>query len=173
MLIWGWRTRIYVLAMTTFLCGRCGNPASHAVRKAVTKFTLFFIPLFPISVKYTAQCTFCGIENRIPKEDAVRLQAQEEQGQAEQQGAPGYPQQPQGFQPQHPSQGLQQPQHPSQPQGFPQQDPSQPQGLQQHPSQSQGFQQPQHPSQPQGFPQQGQYPQGQYPQQGQFPQQGR
>src|SRR5215212_8896991 len=65
MLIWGWRTRIYVLAMTTFLCGRCGNPASHAVRKAVTKFTLFFIPLFPISVKYTAQCTFCGIENRI------------------------------------------------------------------------------------------------------------
>ncbi|MET8851976.1 zinc-ribbon domain-containing protein [Amycolatopsis sp. NPDC004625] len=124
MLIWGWRTRIYVLAMTTFLCGRCGNPASHAVRKAVTKFTLFFIPLFPISVKYTAQCTFCGIENRIPKEDAVRLQAQEEQNQAHPQGAPGYPQQglPQGLPPQgvqHPS-GYQQPQHPSQPQGFPQ-----------------------------------------------------
>ncbi|MEV6871836.1 zinc-ribbon domain-containing protein [Amycolatopsis sp. NPDC051128] len=136
MLIWGWRTRIYVLAMTTFLCGRCGNPASHAVRKAVTKFTLFFIPLFPISVKYTAQCTFCGIENRIPKEDAVRLQAQEEQGQAEQQAAPGYPQQPQGFQ---------QPQHPSQPQGFPQQG--------QHP-QGQFPQQGQHPQQGQ-FPQQG------------------
>ncbi|WP_372667042.1 zinc-ribbon domain-containing protein [Amycolatopsis kentuckyensis] len=134
MLIWGWRTRIYVLAMTTFLCGRCGNPASHAVRKAVTKFTLFFIPLFPISVKYSAQCTFCGIENRIPKEDAVRLQAQEEQGQ--QQGAQaGYPQQPPsgGF----PQQGLQQP-HPSQPQGFPQP---------QHPSQQQ------YPGQ---FPQQGQ-----------------
>ena len=130
MLIWGWRTRIYVLAMTTFLCGRCGNPASHAVRKAVTKFTLFFIPLFPISVKYTAQCTFCGIENRIPKEDAVRLQAQEEQGQAGQQGAPGYPQQPL---------------HPSQPQGFPQQG--------QHP-QGQFPQQGQHPQQGQ-FPQQG------------------
>ncbi|MFJ7215619.1 zinc-ribbon domain-containing protein [Amycolatopsis sp. NPDC098790] len=135
MLIWGWRTRIYVLAMTTFLCGRCGNPASHAVRKAVTKFTLFFIPLFPISVKYSAQCTFCGIENRIPKEDAVRLQAQEEQGQ--QQGAqPGYPQQPPsgGF----PQQGVAQPSHPSQPQGFPQP---------QHPSQQQ------YPGQ---FPQQGQ-----------------
>jgi hypothetical protein len=122
MLIWGWRTRIYVLAMTTFLCGRCGNPASHAVRKAVTKFTLFFIPLFPISVKYTAQCTFCGIENRIPKEDAVRLQAQEEQNQAHPQAAPGYPQglPQQGVQ--HPS-GYQQPQHPSQPQPgrFPQQ----------------------------------------------------
>ena len=113
MLIWGWRTRIYVLAMTTFLCGRCGNPASHAVRKAVTKFTLFFIPLFPIGVKYTAQCTFCGIENRIAKDDAVRLQAQEEQGRAWQQAAPGYPAQPQGL----PQQGVQ---HPSQPQGFPQ-----------------------------------------------------
>jgi hypothetical protein len=126
MLIWGWRTRIYVLAMTTFLCGRCGNPASHAVRKAVTKFTLFFIPLFPISVKYTAQCTFCGIENRIPKEDALRLQAQEEQGQAQQQAAPGYPPHPSqggasqgGF----PQQGY--PQHPSQPQGFPQPGPQQ------------------------------------------------
>lgn len=135
MLIWGWRTRIYVLAMTTFLCGRCGNPASHAVRKAVTKFTLFFIPLFPIGVKYSAQCTFCGIENRIPKEDAVRLQAQEEQGQ--QQPSEGYPQQPpsQGF----PQQGFQQSPHPSQPQGFPQ---------------------PQHPSQGGGqYPQQGQFPQ--------------
>ncbi|MFB9683558.1 zinc-ribbon domain-containing protein [Amycolatopsis plumensis] len=106
MLIWGWRTRIYVLAMTTFLCGRCGNPASHAVRKAVTKFTLFFIPLFPISVKYTAQCTFCGIENRIPKEDAVRLQAQEEQGQAQQQAAPGYPPHPSQGAPQFPQQGV-------------------------------------------------------------------
>jgi hypothetical protein len=158
MLIWGWRTRIYVLAMTTFLCGRCGNPASHAVRKAVTKFTLFFIPLFPIGVKYTAQCTFCGIENRIPKEDAVRLQAQEEQGQAaQQQAAPGYPQQP-------PSQGFEQPQHPSQ--GFQQQGFQQPQ----HPSQPQGFPQQQHPSQPQGFPQP--YPQQGQGQPGQFPQQG-
>ncbi|MEV7040353.1 zinc-ribbon domain-containing protein [Amycolatopsis sp. NPDC051061] len=147
MLIWGWRTRIYVLAMTTFLCGRCGNPASHAVRKAVTKFTLFFIPLFPISVKYSAQCTFCGIENRITKEDAVRLQAQEEQA-----PAPGYPQQQSGGYPQQP---------PSQ--GFPQQ--GAPQGFQQspHPSQPQGFPQPQHPSQG---------AQQQYPQQGQFPQQG-
>ncbi|MEU0531156.1 zinc-ribbon domain-containing protein [Amycolatopsis tolypomycina] len=135
MLIWGWRTRIYVLAMTTFLCGRCGNPASHAVRKAVTKFTLFFIPLFPISVKYTAQCTFCGIENRIPKEDALRLQAQEEQGQALHQAAPGYPA------------------HPSQPQGMPQQALPQQGFQQQHPSQPQGFPQPGQPGQ---FPQQGQ-----------------
>ncbi|MBE1496437.1 hypothetical protein H4696_003537 [Amycolatopsis lexingtonensis] len=147
MLIWGWRTRIYVLAMTTFLCGRCGNPASHAVRKAVTKFTLFFIPLFPIGVKYTAQCTFCGIENRIPKEDAVRLQAQEE---SQSQPPSGYPPHPsQGFPAQGAGQqGFQSP-HPSQPQGFPA---------------PQGFQPP-HPSQPQGFPQPGQP--GQFPQQGQ------
>ncbi|UOX92835.1 zinc-ribbon domain-containing protein [Amycolatopsis sp. FBCC-B4732] len=155
MLIWGWRTRIYVLAMTTFLCGRCGNPASHAVRKAVTKFTLFFIPLFPIGVKYSAQCTFCGIENRIPKEDAVRLQAQEEQ-QPQPQAAAGYP--PHPSQPQHPSQGF--PTQDAGQQGFQSPHPSQPQGF----PAPQGFQPP-HPSQPQGFPQPGRP--GQFPQQGQ------
>jgi len=76
MLIWGWRTRIYVLAMTTFLCGRCGNPASHAVRKAVTKFTLFFIPLFPISSRYQLQCTYCGFASELGKDQAQALQAQ-------------------------------------------------------------------------------------------------
>ena len=139
MVIFGVRTKVFLLTMLTLLCPRCGNPAAHPLHKAVTKFTLFFIPLFPIGVKYTAQCTFCGIENRIPKEDAVRLQAQEEQGQAaQQQAAPGYPP--------HPSQGVAQqgfPQHPSQPQGFPQQG--------QQPQQGQ-------------LPQQGQ--QGQFPQQG-------
>ncbi|MGW4526259.1 zinc-ribbon domain-containing protein [Amycolatopsis sp. NPDC004378] len=141
MLIWGWRTRVYVLAMTTFLCGRCGNPASHSVRKAVTKFTLFFIPLFPIGVKYSAQCTFCGVENRISKEDAVRLQEQESAAQAS--PAQGFPAQAS------PAQGF-----PAQ-QGMPQQGFPSP-----HPSQPQGFPQPQHPSQgvQQPYPQQGQHP---------------
>jgi hypothetical protein len=62
--------------MVTFLCGRCGNPAAHALRKAVTKFTLFFIPLFPINVKYTTQCTFCGATNRLTKEQALQAEAQ-------------------------------------------------------------------------------------------------
>lgn len=76
LLIWGYRTRVLQLAMVTFLCGRCGNPAAHALRKAVMKFTLFFIPLFPINVKYTTQCTFCGATNRLTKEQALQAEAQ-------------------------------------------------------------------------------------------------
>ncbi|SDM92954.1 zinc-ribbon domain-containing protein [Actinacidiphila guanduensis] len=76
MIIWGTRSYIYQLAMLTLLCGRCGNPAAHALRKRVMKFTLFFIPLFPISTKYSTQCTFCGAQSQVPKEQALALQAQ-------------------------------------------------------------------------------------------------
>lgn len=76
MIIFGTRSVLYRLAMITLLCGRCGNPAAHSLRKRVVKFTLFFIPLFPISTKYSTQCTFCGTELAVPKEQALQLQAQ-------------------------------------------------------------------------------------------------
>ncbi|MEW1862082.1 zinc ribbon domain-containing protein [Streptomyces sp. NBC_00669] len=76
MIIWGTRSYIYQLAMITLLCGRCGNPSAHALRRRVMKFTLFFIPLFPISSKYSTQCTFCGAQTAVPKEQAEQLQAQ-------------------------------------------------------------------------------------------------
>ncbi|WP_201298126.1 zinc-ribbon domain-containing protein [Nocardia sp. CY41] len=65
MLIWGWQKRIHTLAMITLLCGRCGNPAAHALRKLVTKFTLFFIPLFPLSTKHHLECTWCGASSPV------------------------------------------------------------------------------------------------------------
>ncbi|MFI7005175.1 zinc-ribbon domain-containing protein [Streptomyces sp. NPDC050145] len=76
MIIFGTRGYVYQLAMLTLLCGHCGNPAAHALRKHVTKFTLFFVPLFPVSVKYRTQCTFCGLEQRLPKEQAEGMLAQ-------------------------------------------------------------------------------------------------
>jgi hypothetical protein len=107
---------MFQLVLATFLCGRCGNPAAHAVLKRVTKFTLFFIPLFPISVKYLTQCTFCGGQNRITREQADQIVAQQQGGLEQQgQGQPGqYPQQPQSGpypQPQYP-QGQQPGQYP-------------------------------------------------------------
>ncbi|MFB8267211.1 MULTISPECIES: zinc-ribbon domain-containing protein [unclassified Streptomyces] len=76
MIIFGTRGYLYQLAMLTFVCGNCGNPAAHALRKYVTKFTLFFVPLFPISTRYRSQCTFCGIEHQVAKEQAEALLAQ-------------------------------------------------------------------------------------------------
>ncbi|MFC8350271.1 zinc-ribbon domain-containing protein [Streptomyces sp. NPDC057280] len=76
MIIFGTKGYLYQLAILTLVCGGCGNPAAHTLRKRVTKFTLFFVPLFPISTKYATQCTFCGTEVKIGKEQAEQLQAQ-------------------------------------------------------------------------------------------------
>lgn len=76
MIIWGFRRYIQQLAMLTMVCQGCHNPSAHALRRALTKFTLFFIPLFPISSKYFLQCTFCGANSRMTKEQAEELRAQ-------------------------------------------------------------------------------------------------
>ncbi|MFI6687059.1 zinc-ribbon domain-containing protein [Streptomyces sp. NPDC050485] len=89
MIIFGTRRYLYQLAMLTLVCGNCGNPAAHTLRKYVTKFTLFFVPLFPFSTKFRTQCTFCGLEQQITKEQADALLAQ-----------PVAPQQTYGQQPQ-------------------------------------------------------------------------
>ena len=93
MLIYGWRSSVQELATATYLCGNCQNPSAHALRRAVTKFTLFFIPLFPISSKYFTVCTFCGMTNKLTKDEAQQVQAMQ-QAPVQPQGYPaGYPQQ--------------------------------------------------------------------------------
>lgn len=100
MIIFGTRTYLYQLAILTFVCGRCGNPAAHSLRKRVMKFTLFFVPLFPLSTRYRSQCTFCGVQHDVPKDQAEALLAQAPQGAAAQGGQPGAgAQQPGGRQP--------------------------------------------------------------------------
>ncbi|GAA5172379.1 MULTISPECIES: zinc-ribbon domain-containing protein [Amycolatopsis] len=93
MIIYGWRRKVHDLATTTYLCARCGNPSAHVLRRAVTKVTLFFIPLFPVSSKYFTVCTFCGATNALTKD-----QAQEVQAAAAAQAAPVQPQVPQQYQ---------------------------------------------------------------------------
>ncbi|MEU6539771.1 zinc-ribbon domain-containing protein [Streptomyces sp. NPDC047000] len=91
MIVFGTKGYLYQLAVLTLVCGRCGNPAAHTLRKRVTKFTLFFVPLFPLSVKYATQCTFCGAEQKVTREQAEQLRSRSASGQ----GGPasGMPQQ--------------------------------------------------------------------------------
>lgn len=104
MIIFGTSTRMLQLAMLNLLCAFCGNPSAHSLRKRVTKFSLFFIPLFPIApAKFFLQCTFCGGASQITKENADQLLGQAGGG-------------PQGGQPPH-QQPYQQPQQPGQPAG--------------------------------------------------------
>ncbi|WP_055716102.1 zinc-ribbon domain-containing protein [Streptomyces torulosus] len=92
LIIFGTKGYLYQLAILTLVCGQCGNPSAHTLRKRVTKFTLFFVPLFPVSTKYQTQCTFCGAEQKVTAEQAEQLQAQgaaspsgHHQGQSQQQ----------------------------------------------------------------------------------------
>jgi hypothetical protein len=71
--IFGFRTKVFVMTMMTLLCPRCGNQAAHPLHKAVTKFTLFFVPLFPVKTRYSTQCTFCGLASGMSKDEAARL----------------------------------------------------------------------------------------------------
>jgi hypothetical protein len=77
-LIWGTRRTVQQLLMTMLVCNNCHNPAAHALRKFVMKFTLFFIPLFPINSRYQLQCTYCGYASELSKEQSQALQAQHE-----------------------------------------------------------------------------------------------
>ncbi|MBM9619380.1 zinc-ribbon domain-containing protein [Streptomyces zhihengii] len=81
MIIFGTKGYLYQLAILTLVCGHCGNPSAHTLRKRVTKFTLFFIPLFPFSTKFATQCTFCGAEQQITGAQAEQLQLQAAGGQ--------------------------------------------------------------------------------------------
>jgi hypothetical protein len=80
-IIFGTSSKVVQLAMLNLLCGFCGNPSAHALRKRVMKFALFFIPLFPIApAKHSMQCTFCGAVTELSKENAEALLKQNAAG---------------------------------------------------------------------------------------------
>ncbi|MCL2780119.1 MAG: zinc-ribbon domain-containing protein [Actinomycetia bacterium] len=70
MVIFGIRDYVRTLGIVTFVCAGCQNPAAHRVTRVVRKFTLFFIPLFPVAVRRTEVCTFCGKVTKLSKEQA-------------------------------------------------------------------------------------------------------
>ena len=60
LIIFGLRSYARALAVVTLVCQNCGNPAAHRVVEQTRKFTLFFIPLFPVSKQRYVTCTFCA-----------------------------------------------------------------------------------------------------------------
>ncbi|MER6911683.1 zinc-ribbon domain-containing protein [Streptomyces sp. NPDC000594] len=91
MIIFGTKGYLHQLAVLTLVCGFCGNPSAHTLRKRVTKFTLFFVPLFPVSTKYGMQCTFCAAEQKLTGEQADQLLAQSAAGMGMGTGGPQGP----------------------------------------------------------------------------------
>jgi hypothetical protein len=93
--IWGFKRYVSTLAMLTLVCGHCQRPTAHPLRKVVTKFTLFWIPLFRTSTKYVLQCSYCGVAQSLPESEAERLMAGAQTGQGNVEGSPSNPLPPQ------------------------------------------------------------------------------
>ncbi|MDG6106459.1 zinc-ribbon domain-containing protein [Dactylosporangium aurantiacum] len=65
MLIFGWGWRVQHLRTLTLRCPHCGNTVAHPLYRRVLKLSLFFVPLIPLRVKHTVQCTACGLQRDV------------------------------------------------------------------------------------------------------------
>lgn len=78
-IVWGIRNYQKSLALVTLAC-RNGHVAAHHLVQVTRKFTLFWIPLFPVSNKYFSFCSMCGVSVPWDKDSieqmAANLQAQ-------------------------------------------------------------------------------------------------
>jgi hypothetical protein len=64
-LLFGFRTRDNVVSRRPMVCEICGVNALQSLVKRSTKFTLFFIPLFPVKRStYYLECGNCGAARR-------------------------------------------------------------------------------------------------------------
>jgi hypothetical protein len=80
-IILGLRGSTTLLATMTLVCPQCQNPAAHRLLRIVNKFTLFFVPLFPVSTKHVLDCTFCGLRRTPTRDQAAKLRRLAESGQ--------------------------------------------------------------------------------------------
>lgn len=70
-LIFGMAPRDRVLAVVHFVCEFCGTPAPQNVIESATRFSVFFIPLFTLSRRYSVACTNCGDATGLTREQAT------------------------------------------------------------------------------------------------------
>lgn len=59
-------------------CGHCHNDVRLDAYKTGSKFTLFFIPIFPISSKYHVICPICQYGFEVSKQEMNELLIQDE-----------------------------------------------------------------------------------------------
>lgn len=70
LVIVGSRPSEVIINMVTFVCGYCYQQAAQNVIKRSNRVTLFFVPLFSFSTRYSNQCTNCGGITELTAEQA-------------------------------------------------------------------------------------------------------
>ena len=72
--IFGTKIRGSVLAMLSYVCGNCAQPAAHRISTYWRWFTLFFVPVFPIGKKrHLDTCIACGVTYELTREQAEAI----------------------------------------------------------------------------------------------------
>jgi len=74
-LLFGTRASETLLTVVAFVCGFCGRDVPQRVVKLVNRFTLFFVPLFPVSTRHFVQCSNCGGTTALSREQADNAMA--------------------------------------------------------------------------------------------------
>ncbi|WP_338604124.1 zinc-ribbon domain-containing protein [Saccharopolyspora sp. SCSIO 74807] len=72
-ILFGFRRTARRLGVLLLVCHACGGQYAAVLDRVVTKFTVFFIPLFPVRVRRTLTCTRCARTATISKAEAARL----------------------------------------------------------------------------------------------------
>jgi hypothetical protein len=73
-ILFGFRTSHRRLGVRTMACDVCGFTAAQGLVKRSTKFTLFFIPLFPVKrPSYLRECTHCGATRPLHENQVTSL----------------------------------------------------------------------------------------------------
>ncbi|MBG6239282.1 hypothetical protein IWX78_002261 [Mycetocola sp. CAN_C7] len=71
LLIFGTTLRNRILTVVRFVCEYCRTDASQQVTENATKVSVFFIPLFTVSRRYSVACSNCGGVTALTKEQAT------------------------------------------------------------------------------------------------------
>ncbi|MET8145050.1 zinc-ribbon domain-containing protein [Sphaerisporangium sp. NPDC005288] len=71
-ILFGLRTTIHPLGTLRSACRVCGTVAAQMLSERVTRFSLFFVPLFRLRTRYAAQCTACGATYGLSRQEATR-----------------------------------------------------------------------------------------------------
>jgi hypothetical protein len=73
-LIFGFKSSDRRLTAPVLFHAYCGATVAQVLIKRSTKFSLFFIPLFPVRpARYYMQCTNCGVTQEVSSRDVDRL----------------------------------------------------------------------------------------------------
>jgi len=71
-IIWGTRASKKILGDTAvYSCNNCNNANPHQIVRVMKWFTLFWIPIFPFSIKHFITCPICSHDVQINKDQAA------------------------------------------------------------------------------------------------------